>query len=265
MTVSSPTAECTVPVASTIGQKTDCVPVSGAIRIYLNTTDIPSHSLEDLKQSIQSGFQRLIRFGMQHGLYLSDDSEDDDRHGDGVVVSHVSFIGTRIPANNNESGEVAPAAETKAENSRPQSTSSLFMDQSEDLANGDKSTTNAVLVVVASLGVIFAAIIAAFGSGRRKRNNGFGPIDAGRDGVDEETGLVATAGEAVPPVLAGMDLLADNAEIASVSGGFVKSGTPSISSDATVADAEVYDDNEDDDDDGPFFSTEPKAVLYTMN
>jgi hypothetical protein len=54
--------------------------------LYLNTNgddgflDVPNTRL-----SIQSGFQRLIRFGMQEGLYISGD-----------VVKHVSFIGTRI-------------------------------------------------------------------------------------------------------------------------------------------------------------------------
>jgi hypothetical protein len=85
-----------VPVSSTIGETSDFIPVTGGIRIYLNTTGIPggdesSSSLADLELSIKSGFQRLIRFGMQHNLYVSGEDDDDE-----VLVKYISFIGTRI-------------------------------------------------------------------------------------------------------------------------------------------------------------------------
>eukprot|EP00536_Pseudo-nitzschia_multiseries_P001302 jgi/Psemu1/322015/estExt_fgenesh1_pg.C_160020 len=95
-------ANCIVPVSSAIGQTTDCMPVTGAIRIYLNTTGIEEEgtTLEETKLSIQSGFQRLIRFGMRQGLYLSEETEDtgddDGIEQPAVVVKHVSFIGTRV-------------------------------------------------------------------------------------------------------------------------------------------------------------------------
>ena len=64
------------------------MPVTGAIQIYLNNTNdfLKQHS--NMILSIQSGFQRLIRFGMQEDLYVSGD------------VKHVSFIGTRIVGGN---------------------------------------------------------------------------------------------------------------------------------------------------------------------
>ncbi len=49
-------------------------------------------SLEELELSLQSDFQRLIRFGMQQDLYVSDEEENDED----VLVKYVSFIGTRI-------------------------------------------------------------------------------------------------------------------------------------------------------------------------
>jgi hypothetical protein len=75
--------------------------VAGAIHLYL-TSSGDDEFLDDpnTKLSIESGFQRLIRFGMQEGLYISDDT-----------AKYVSFIGTRIyagdeapPSNNLEGG-----------------------------------------------------------------------------------------------------------------------------------------------------------------
>jgi hypothetical protein len=60
------------------------MPVTGAIQIYLNNTNDYLKQHSNMILSIQSGFQRLIRFGMQEDLYVSGD------------VKHVSFIGTRI-------------------------------------------------------------------------------------------------------------------------------------------------------------------------
>lgn len=82
-----------MPVSSSIGSTSECLPVSGGIRIYLNTTGLEDElSLEELELSLQSDFQRLIRFGMQQDLYVSDEEENDED----VLVKYVSFIGTRI-------------------------------------------------------------------------------------------------------------------------------------------------------------------------
>ncbi|KAG7338303.1 hypothetical protein IV203_024011 [Nitzschia inconspicua] len=77
---------CIVPVPSSISNNADCLPVVGAIHLYLNTNyGKRFFSDPNTELSIQSGLQRLIRLGMQEGMYASDD-----------IVKHVSFIGTRI-------------------------------------------------------------------------------------------------------------------------------------------------------------------------
>lgn len=95
-------AECIVPVDASIGTTSECMPVTGGIRIYLNTTGFneTESSLDDLELSLQSGFQRLIRFGMQQDLYVTDDDDDEQE----VLVKYVSFIGTRIVTDENEFG-----------------------------------------------------------------------------------------------------------------------------------------------------------------
>jgi hypothetical protein len=78
---------CIVPVASSVASNADCMPVAGAIHLYLNNTDDGFLDDNNTRLSIESGFQRLVRFGMQQGLYVSGN------------VKHVSFIGTRIFVN----------------------------------------------------------------------------------------------------------------------------------------------------------------------
>ena len=98
-------AKCIVPVASAIGTESDCMPVKGGIHVYVNTTDLGDdgdESLEDLELSIQSGFQRLIRFGMQNDLYVSDQEDEAEKK---VLVKYVSFIGTRIVIENSGDGD----------------------------------------------------------------------------------------------------------------------------------------------------------------
>ncbi|KAL3925770.1 MAG: hypothetical protein SGILL_000188 [Bacillariaceae sp.] len=68
---------------SSVSSNADCMPVTGAIHLYLNNTD-GALDEEKARLSIESGFQRLIRFGMQQGLYVSGN------------IKHASFIGTRI-------------------------------------------------------------------------------------------------------------------------------------------------------------------------
>lgn len=82
----------------------------GAIHLYLNATSADSFfSNPDNRLSVQSSFQRLIRFGMQQGLYISGDT-----------VKHVSFIGTRIytegesPPSNNLEGDQAISGDLSA-------------------------------------------------------------------------------------------------------------------------------------------------------
>ena len=77
------------------------MPVTGGIRIFLNTTGFneSESSLYDLELSLQSGFQRLIRFGMQQDLYVTDEDDDGEEE---VLVKHVSFIGTRVVTDENE-------------------------------------------------------------------------------------------------------------------------------------------------------------------
>ena len=116
-----------VPVSSRIGETSDCIPVTGGIRIYLNTTGIlgggdesstssssSSSQLADLELSIQSGFQRLIRFGMQQNLYVSEEDDNDDSE---FLVKYVSFIGTRIVVGDAEDGEETVDDETNTTSS----------------------------------------------------------------------------------------------------------------------------------------------------
>lgn len=77
-------ASCMVPVPASISETSNCMPVTGAFRLYLNNTGVPSEEEQTQKLAIESGFQRLIRFGMRQGLYNSGD------------VTYASFIGTRL-------------------------------------------------------------------------------------------------------------------------------------------------------------------------
>lgn len=95
--------DCIVPVAWVIAETADCIPVTGGISIHLNTTGIVGSDTEDddsslanLKMSIESGFQRLIRFGMQQDLYVSGEADVGDSNSEEVLVKHVSFIGVRV-------------------------------------------------------------------------------------------------------------------------------------------------------------------------
>ena len=64
-------------------------------------------SLENLKLSIESGFQRLIRFGMQQDLYVSAGGDGEEEEEEEVLVKHVSFIGTRVFVPDSEYGDAS--------------------------------------------------------------------------------------------------------------------------------------------------------------
>ncbi|KAL3923513.1 MAG: hypothetical protein SGILL_001614 [Bacillariaceae sp.] len=99
-------ADCIVQVPSSVSSNAFCAPVTGKISLYLNNTDDGFLTANNTRLSIESGFQRLIRFGMQQGLYVSGN------------VKHTSFIGTRIVlddgngsgVNNAQRGGDAPSA-----------------------------------------------------------------------------------------------------------------------------------------------------------
>ena len=208
--------KCIVPVSSVINQQSDCIPVRGAIRVYLNTTgviidnddnDINNNStMAALKLSIESGFKRLIRFGMQRDLYISvEDDEagnnDSRTNKNEVIVKQVSFIGTRIVSDNNDDedngtlvargedddeGEKDNEVTTENKNGDTPTTatakyddgyndyndelSSLNLSDSTTVSSND--TTNVTGLVLGSIGlVIFALLVAMLCSTPRKQNS----------------------------------------------------------------------------------------------
>ena len=147
-----------VPVASAVGETTECMPVTGGIRIHLNTTgmDDESTSLEDLELAIQSGFQRLIRFGMQQNLYVS---KEEDVYDHELLVKYVSFIGTRV----------VPAEEDGADTGDPAPSLNLLDEDIGEQSNGRNGSV--VGLVVASIGIIGVAGLLAAASTKETPND----------------------------------------------------------------------------------------------
>ena len=210
--------KCIVPVSSVINQQSDCIPVRGAIRVYLNTTGVTidnddndnNSTMAALKLSIESGFKRLIRFGMQRDLYISVVGDDDDEAGTNdsrtnkneVIVKQVSFIGTRIVSDNNDDedngtlvargeddddeGEKDNEVTTENKNGDTPTTATAKYDDGYNDYNGELSslnlsdsttvssndTTNVTGLVLGSVGlVIFALLVAMLCSTPRKQNS----------------------------------------------------------------------------------------------
>jgi hypothetical protein len=212
--------KCIVPVSSVINQQSDCIPVRGAIRIYLNTTGIIigdgkdddiNSTLAALKLSIESGFKRLIRFGMQRDMYVSIvEEDDDDEEGNNdsrtnkkseVIVKQVSFIGTRIVFDNsddkdngtlvakeeedNDDGERDNKETMKNKNGDTTTTTIKYDDGyndydgelsslnlSDSTTISNNDTTNVTGLVLGSAGiVVFALLAAMLCSTPRKQNS----------------------------------------------------------------------------------------------
>jgi hypothetical protein len=211
--------KCIVPVSSVINQQSDCIPVRGAIRVYLNTTGViidnddndNNSTMAALKLSIESGFKRLIRFGMQRDLYISvvgDDDDDEAGTNDSrtdkneVIVKQVSFIGTRIVSDNNDDedngtlvargvddddeGEKDNEETTENKNGDTPTTATAKYDDGYNDYNGELSslnlsdsttvssndTTHVTGLVLGSVGlVIFAFLVAMLCSTPRKQNS----------------------------------------------------------------------------------------------
>jgi hypothetical protein len=152
--------KCIVPVSSVINQQSDCIPVRGAIRIYLNTTGViidnddnddddddndNNSTMAALKLSIESRFKRLIRFGMQRDLYVTIEEDDDDEAGNDdsrtnkneVIVKQVSFIGTRIAFDNNDDKDNGTLVARGEEDDDGEKDS----EETTENKNGDTTTT----------------------------------------------------------------------------------------------------------------------------
>jgi hypothetical protein len=207
--------KCVVPVSSVINQQSDCIPVRGAIRIYLNTTGIDNDdngnnsTMAALKLSIESGFKRLIRFGMQRDLYVSIEEDNDNEAGNNdsstnkneVIIKQVSFIGTRIVFDNNDDedngtlvargeenddGEKVNEKTTENKNGDTSTTTTVKHDDGYNDYDGELSslnlsdsttisgndTTNVTGLVLGSVGtVVFALLVAMLCSKPRKQNS----------------------------------------------------------------------------------------------
>ena len=181
----SPPANCILPVDASIDDTTNCVPVTGGIRIYVNTTGInndwngkDARSLSALKSAIQNGFEQLIRFGMQQDLYVS---EEDNSNG--VLVKHVSFIGTRVVNGNmegagtqiKENDGLTNATSTgaygtednEASLSSPDDTDSPSLNLINDgttINGSDTNRSNIVGIAFGSIAIIIVAALIAFKS-----------------------------------------------------------------------------------------------------
>jgi hypothetical protein len=149
------------------------MPVTGGIRIYLNTTDIPdeaSSSLADLELSIQSGFQRLIRFGMQQDLYVS--GEDDEKDEE-VLVKYVTFIGTRIVSGEVEEGDVGSTSSSLPPNTETENSESSTVDRVDggDQQINSSRRSSLLAVVGAAVGALVLAGIGAAIRFKSKNSN----------------------------------------------------------------------------------------------
>eukprot|EP00535_Pseudo-nitzschia_heimii_P008601 CAMPEP_0197176730 /NCGR_PEP_ID=MMETSP1423-20130617/2550_1 /TAXON_ID=476441 /ORGANISM="Pseudo-nitzschia heimii, Strain UNC1101" /LENGTH=564 /DNA_ID=CAMNT_0042626139 /DNA_START=112 /DNA_END=1806 /DNA_ORIENTATION=+ len=219
-------ANCIVPVDAAISEKTDCIPISGGIRIYLNTTglldgihDDNSMSLPDLELSIQSGLHRLIRFGMQHNLYVSDEDGNDDKE---VIVKYVSFIGMRVSSavNRNpvddksvndgmlvQEEESTPTTFDASHSNGGTTSSNKKHTNAAHHGNGESlpvtsliletnerniSRGNIAIIVMVSLGITFVALLLAVKATELKTNRSEDDVDSHIRGVADEEGAPQT-------------------------------------------------------------------------
>lgn len=150
-------ASCMVPVPMSVSEYNDCMPVTGAVRLYFNTTGIPAEEKENQKLSIESGFQRLIRFGMLQELYVSGD------------VRHVSFIGTRIedtvavtppPEVNADRPAIDQDNVTDAEDSADITVSDVESDEaSRNAAAPDNVQGQTAWIIIGSVGAVVLCLL----------------------------------------------------------------------------------------------------------
>ena len=201
------TADCMVPVSLRIDETSDCVPVTGGIRIYVNTTDIPGRvggddesQLADLELSIQSGFQRLIRFGMQQNLYVSDEDDNDDNE---FQVKYVSFIGTRIVSGDAEDGvqtvdnETNTTGSTSGTNEEDSTLPPLLNGLDDGNIDESNPSKNGVAgPAIASIGIVaLVALLAAMSAKTKKNASAHG---GNANGDLHQFSIVADNGEEPP-------------------------------------------------------------------
>jgi hypothetical protein len=157
---------CMAPAPSSISSAADCIPVVGAIHLYLSSTDDDGFLNDpNTKISIESGFQRLIRFGMQEGLYISGD-----------VARYVSFIGTRIYA-----GHEAPPNANLEGGSGSNGEPALRQEES-----------NRVAIIIGVVGVLVVVVLSWMLLSVRGQRNAIAAVNGNVDGLQGDDSVLTS-------------------------------------------------------------------------